>query len=52
MRRLLEDTALRNELGDRGYTAYRTQWTTEVYLERYLGLIDRLAQAKRTGKTA
>ena len=52
MRRLLDDTILRDELGARGYTAYQTQWTTDAYLERYLGLIGRLAQAKRTGRTA
>jgi hypothetical protein len=52
MRRLLDDTILRDELGARGYTAYQTQWTTDAYLERYLGLIGRLEQAKRTGTTA
>jgi glycosyltransferase involved in cell wall biosynthesis len=52
MRRLLDDTILRDELGARGHTAYQTQWTTDAYLERYLGLIGRLAQAKRTGRTA
>ena len=52
MQRLVVDTALRNEFGDRGYRAYRTQWTTEAYLERYLGLIERIAQTKRPGKTA
>jgi glycosyltransferase involved in cell wall biosynthesis len=51
MRRLLDDTILRDELGARGHTAYQTQWTTDAYLERYLGLIGRLAQA-RTGRTA
>ena len=34
MRRLLDDTILRDELGARGYTAYQTQWTTDAYLER------------------
>ena len=52
MQRLVVDAALRNEFGDRGYRAYRTQWTTEAYLERYLGLIERIAQTKRPGKTA
>jgi len=52
MQNLVDNTALRNELGDRGYTAYQTQWTTEAYLERYLGLIERIAQAKGTGQIA
>ena len=51
MRRLLDDTNLRNELGARGYAAYRTLWTTDAYLERYLGLIDRLAKGNRARTT-
>jgi glycosyltransferase involved in cell wall biosynthesis len=51
MSRLMDEAGLRHDLGTRGHTAYRTQWTTDAYLERYLGLIDRIAQAKRAGGT-
>ena len=52
MRRLLDDAVFRDELGASGYAAYRTQWTTDAYLERYLGLVDRLGESKRTGRPA
>jgi glycosyltransferase involved in cell wall biosynthesis len=50
MERLLDDRVCRDMLGDKGYEAYRTKWTTEAYLERYLGLIERLSasQSART----
>ena len=43
MRRLLDDRGYRDELGNKGYAAYRTKWTAEAYLERYLALINRVA---------
>jgi glycosyltransferase involved in cell wall biosynthesis len=40
--RLLEDPSLRRELGQSGYEAYQRNWTVEVYLKRYLALIQSL----------
>jgi len=48
MERLRTDPALRDALGEAGYRAYRSRWTEEVHLERYLGLIRDLQVKKRT----
>jgi glycosyltransferase involved in cell wall biosynthesis len=39
MDRLLANPAYRRELGQRGYQAYQQNSTTDVHLQRYLGLI-------------
>jgi glycosyltransferase involved in cell wall biosynthesis len=43
MDRLLADRAYRDALGRRGYAACRAQWSPDVHLGRYLGLIHDLA---------
>lgn len=51
MDQLRTEPALRAELGEAGYRAYRSCWTEEVHLERYLGLIgDIQARKQRTGQ--
>ena len=50
MDRLLADPSYRRELGQRGYEAYRQNWTVEAHLRRYLSLIDELA-ARRSGRS-
>ncbi len=47
MTTLLDDRALRDRLGENGHRTYREQWTADVYLERYLGLIDELEVRRR-----
>lgn len=42
LRLLLEDPALRQELGERGRQAFLSRWTEERFMERYLVLIDEL----------
>jgi len=49
MDRLLEDAALRRELGRRGYEAYQQNWTVEAHLKGYLSLIGELA-ARRSDR--
>jgi glycosyltransferase involved in cell wall biosynthesis len=49
MDRLLADPALRDELGRRGYQAYRRNWTADVHLARYLGVIRGIAAASVNG---
>jgi len=43
MDRLCADRSLRDELGMRGYTAFREQWSAEPHLARYFDLIDEVA---------
>jgi len=43
MDRLLADRAFRDELGRRGYEAYRKRWTAEAHLQAYLALIHNLS---------
>jgi glycosyltransferase involved in cell wall biosynthesis len=43
MDRLLADRAYRDDLGRRGYSAYRQRWTADAHLSAYLALIDDLA---------
>jgi glycosyltransferase involved in cell wall biosynthesis len=45
--RLLDDPPYRNALGERAHDALRGHRTPEVYLTRYLGLVDRLREARR-----
>jgi glycosyltransferase involved in cell wall biosynthesis len=51
MDRLLTTPALRQTLGLRGYHAYLKNWTADVYLKRYLALIDEIAGARRSPDT-
>jgi glycosyltransferase involved in cell wall biosynthesis len=46
MDQLLRDGSLRRELGQRGYEAYRRNWTVEAHLKRYLELIDSLSSGQ------
>ena len=43
MDRLLADPALRQTMGLRGYEGYLRNWTPDVHLKRYLGLIGEIA---------
>lgn len=40
--RLLDDPEHRRELGERGYTAYQRNWSTEAHLRQYFALIREL----------
>lgn len=44
--KLAADAALRRDLGEKGYLAYRKYWDTDAHLERYLGLIDEVRNEK------
>ena len=46
MNKLLEDPSCRHELGLRGYQAYQRNWTDDVHLKRYLGLIHDIAMKR------
>ncbi len=46
---LLSDPAYRDALGQRAREALHARWTPEAYLERYLGLIDRIRARKAQG---
>ncbi len=46
MERCSQDKQLRNELGKRGYLAYRKYWTDESHLEQYFQLIKEVAGKK------
>jgi glycosyltransferase involved in cell wall biosynthesis len=43
---LLEDPTYRNTLGRQALQALEARWTPDVYVERYLGLIDRIRAQK------
>jgi glycosyltransferase involved in cell wall biosynthesis len=49
--RLLTDSSYRDELGQRGFDAYRRNWTADAHLDRYLALIEEIA-AKKAGNNA
>lgn len=51
MERLRTDRTLRDRLGEAGYRAYRSRWTEEVFLERYLGLIEEIRVRKSLDMT-
>ncbi|MFO1429198.1 MAG: glycosyltransferase family 4 protein [Candidatus Competibacteraceae bacterium] len=42
MERLLENKALRDDLGYAAYRAYQAKWTAEVHLQHYLTLIEKI----------
>lgn len=48
MERLRTDRALRDRLGEAGYHAYRSRWTEDVFLERYLNLVGEIRARKRS----
>ncbi len=52
MKLLRADPVLRDALGEAGYRAYRSRWTEETHLERYLGLIRHLRARKRMASEA
>lgn len=52
MDRLLGDPSLRDELGRRGYEAFRNKWSAEVHLSKYLGIIERIAASRRKHLTS
>lgn len=47
MDRLIDDPSLVQQLGSRGYNAYRRHWTTEAHIDRYLALIQQIARSRR-----
>jgi glycosyltransferase involved in cell wall biosynthesis len=44
--RLARDPGLRNQLGERGYTAFTRWWTREAHLEQYFDLLRQTATEK------
>ena len=46
MERFRTDPALRAELGNRGYDAYRRLWSEEPHLRAYFGLLREIAERK------
>jgi glycosyltransferase involved in cell wall biosynthesis len=50
--RLVVDRALRSSLGERGRAYAHRHWTTDVHLERYLGIVDELLKAKAAPRGA
>ncbi len=46
MDRLADDAAYRQQLGERGYQAYRSQRSEESYVTRYFGLVERCRERK------
>ena len=46
LEKLRSDDRLRESLGQRGYSAYREQWSPEAHLRSYFGLIQRIATEK------
>ena len=47
MDKLADDSALRNELGEKGYTAFMKYWNEEAHLTQYLDLISTLREERR-----
>jgi len=43
---MLEDPSFRRKLGLSGYQAYQQRWTPDVYLQRYFGLINKIAATR------
>src|ERR1043166_6067470 len=52
MDRLARDALHRNELGQRGYKAYKTNWTAEAHLQRYFQLIHDIATTRAQSEQA
>ena len=49
LRRIHADGELRGRLGANGHRAWLERWTTAVFADNYLAVIDEVAQAKRRG---
>jgi glycosyltransferase involved in cell wall biosynthesis len=47
MRRLLDDSRLRTDMGQRGRSEAARRWSPEAHLEQYLGVIERVKASKR-----
>jgi glycosyltransferase involved in cell wall biosynthesis len=47
MNKLAADSSLRNELGEKGYAAYRKNWDENAHLEKYLNLVAELQEKRR-----
>ena len=47
MDKLADDSALRNELGEKGYAAFMKYWNEEAHLKQYLDLITTLREKRR-----
>jgi glycosyltransferase involved in cell wall biosynthesis len=47
MDELASNRSRRNELGLRGYEAFKTNWTTEAHLGRYFDLIEEIRRSRR-----
>lgn len=47
MNKLAADPSLRNELGEKGYVAYRKNWDENAHLEKYLNLVGELQEKRR-----
>ncbi len=45
--KLADDSALRNELGEKGYAAFMKYWNEEAHLTQYLDLISTLREKRR-----
>ena len=48
--KLASNPGLRNELGDKGHSAYRKYWNEEAHLEKYLGVIKELQMQRLEAK--
>ncbi|MHC4846510.1 MAG: glycosyltransferase [Planctomycetota bacterium] len=48
MEALRTQPALRDELGRKGREAREREWTEEVHMERYLGIVDRMLSERRS----
>ncbi len=47
MQKLAGDKDLRNQLGEKGYQAYRKYWDENAHLNKYLGLIETIKKEKK-----
>jgi len=48
--RLLRDSTLRSELGERGRSYAHQHWTVDAHLERYLSIVNELLETRAAGK--
>lgn len=52
LHRLLDEPGLREELGERGHSAFLERWSVEPHIERYLSLIAEARAARRSTESA
>ena len=50
LERLQGDPSLRRQLGRAGYETYRRQWTEEIHLQKYLGMIGDIRAEKEVNR--